>query len=485
MSEVKVNKISPRTNCGTTTLGDSGDTFTVPSGVTISNSGTATGFGRTGTVDWVTTVKVTGDSPITAATGSGYFLNTTAGAITINLPAGAAGSIVSIADYAGTWATNKVTVAADGSEKIGGSTVSPILSTDGQSVTLVYIDATQGWVTTADSTENITGNTFVAASVSGACNTLATIDTDYKIATFKGPGTFSVCSAGTPAGSTTMDYLVVAGGGASGACTTTGNATGGGGGGGWRASATTYCNAGPSSPLTPTSGPTAVAALTAAVQDYPITVGGGGAATPNSCGTSTKKGSDSSFDSITSTGGGGGGFAPPGSAPTQDGGPGGSGGGSASEGGASVGSGNTPSTSPAQGTNGGAGADGSPSAEKGGGAGGGAIVAGGAATHCSTSGVGGAGAGIPNNLGTSGQNCGSYYYFSGGGGGGIAESMPTGGAGGIGGGGAGGNPGSPPAHPGVAGTCFTGGGGGGNKVCVGGTGQKGGSGIVIIRYKFQ
>ena len=45
MSEVKVNKISPRTACGTVTLGDSGDTFTIPSGVTISNSGTAAGFG--------------------------------------------------------------------------------------------------------------------------------------------------------------------------------------------------------------------------------------------------------------------------------------------------------------------------------------------------------------------------------------------------------------------------------------------------------
>ena len=61
MSEVKVNKISPRTACGTVTLGDSGDTFTVPSGVTITNNGTQTGFGRTGTVDWITTPKVTGD----------------------------------------------------------------------------------------------------------------------------------------------------------------------------------------------------------------------------------------------------------------------------------------------------------------------------------------------------------------------------------------------------------------------------------------
>ena len=44
MSEIKVNKISPATS-NDITLGDSGDTFTVPSGGTIVNSGTATGFG--------------------------------------------------------------------------------------------------------------------------------------------------------------------------------------------------------------------------------------------------------------------------------------------------------------------------------------------------------------------------------------------------------------------------------------------------------
>ena len=43
-SELKVDKISPA--AGTSfTLGDSGDTFTIPSGATIANSGTATGFG--------------------------------------------------------------------------------------------------------------------------------------------------------------------------------------------------------------------------------------------------------------------------------------------------------------------------------------------------------------------------------------------------------------------------------------------------------
>ena len=47
MSELKVNKISPATGTDFT-LGDSGDVFTVPSGATITNSGTANGFGGGG-----------------------------------------------------------------------------------------------------------------------------------------------------------------------------------------------------------------------------------------------------------------------------------------------------------------------------------------------------------------------------------------------------------------------------------------------------
>ena len=46
MSEVKTDKLSPRTASGTVTLGTSGDTFSIPSGVTLSNSGTASGFGK-------------------------------------------------------------------------------------------------------------------------------------------------------------------------------------------------------------------------------------------------------------------------------------------------------------------------------------------------------------------------------------------------------------------------------------------------------
>jgi len=43
-TELKTNKISPASGTAFT-LGDSGDTFTIPSGATIANSGTATGFG--------------------------------------------------------------------------------------------------------------------------------------------------------------------------------------------------------------------------------------------------------------------------------------------------------------------------------------------------------------------------------------------------------------------------------------------------------
>ena len=98
MSEVKVNKISPRTACGTVTLGDSGDTFTIPSGATINNQGTAVNFGATGSASWVTTVKT---STFTAVAGEGYFVNTTGGAVTVNLPAGVAGAVVAVKDYAG------------------------------------------------------------------------------------------------------------------------------------------------------------------------------------------------------------------------------------------------------------------------------------------------------------------------------------------------------------------------------------------------
>ena len=49
MGTIKTTNIEPIATNGTVTLGSSGDTFTVPSGVTITNNGTQTGFGGTNT----------------------------------------------------------------------------------------------------------------------------------------------------------------------------------------------------------------------------------------------------------------------------------------------------------------------------------------------------------------------------------------------------------------------------------------------------
>jgi len=103
MSEVKVNKISPRSGTDVT-LGDSGDTFTVPAGASIVNNGTSTGFGPTGAVTWDTTAKT---ANFTAVSKVGYFVDTTSSAITVTLPATpSAGDIVGLVDYAGTFDTN-------------------------------------------------------------------------------------------------------------------------------------------------------------------------------------------------------------------------------------------------------------------------------------------------------------------------------------------------------------------------------------------
>ena len=58
MSEIKVDKISPQSGTALA-VGDSGDTITIPSGATITNSGTATGFGGGKVAQIVTEVHTT------------------------------------------------------------------------------------------------------------------------------------------------------------------------------------------------------------------------------------------------------------------------------------------------------------------------------------------------------------------------------------------------------------------------------------------
>ena len=157
------------------TLGASGDTINLASGASQS------GFGRTGTVDWVTTPQT---GTVTAATGKGYFVDTTSGGITVNLPAGAAGSIVAVSDYASTAASNNITVAPNGSEKINAVNADYTISTAGLAVTLVYVDSTRGWKSVTGSDADATGLSPVYLVATGGTPCSGAICRDYKTHTF-------------------------------------------------------------------------------------------------------------------------------------------------------------------------------------------------------------------------------------------------------------------------------------------------------------
>ena len=206
----------------------------------------------------------------TAVAGIGYFVNTTGGVVSVNLPAGTAGAVVAIKDYAGTFDTNKVTLVQNGSDKIGGSTTNATLDTEGIAVTLVFIDSTQGWLVTDSGLQTEAPTAQFITATGGTITTCG----NFKIHSFTGPGTFTVCTVGNAAGSNTIDYLVVAGGGA-GQTKNSRNpsssqryAMGGGGGGGVRVSPGAASGCWTASPL----GASPAAALPVAATGYPVTV---------------------------------------------------------------------------------------------------------------------------------------------------------------------------------------------------------------------
>ena len=427
--------------CGTTiTLGATGDNIVLASGATQS------GFGRSGSVNWITTPKT---ATFTAADGEGYFCNTTVSGFTVNLPAGVAGAIISINDYARTFGTNGIVVSPDGTDKISAVNASLSLTVNGQTATFVYVDSTQGWINTIDSDAGLVPTLFFQAT-GGLISTCG----DFKTHIFTGPGSFAVTGvAPAPSGNpNALEYLVVAGAGAG-----TGSSNGispsyiggGGGAGGFRYNYPGTC-------------------FTGAAGTFPITVGAGGAnpATP---------GSDSVFSSITSAGGGGGGGQPTGTA----GGSGAGGNGSPSVT-APGGAGNTPPVSPPQGNPGGQGA-----APYRGGGGGGAGAAGSSMTG---------GLGSPVDEAFIGGTAPSYgvpgpapgRYFAGGGGGAGIQSAAAGNGASGGGNGAGSCSPSPSPTPAPSGATNVGSGGGhGSRYSGAIRGGDGGSGIVMIRYKFQ
>jgi hypothetical protein len=247
MSEIKVNKLSPRSGTDIT-LGNSGTDFIVPSGATITvnsggqivNNGTSEGFG----IAWQSSIVTA--ATLSAVSGNGYWINTTSNACTITLPASAAvGDTIVFVDYARTWGTNAVTIDTNSLNFQGNTSPDPIYNTNGQSVTIVYSGATQGWI--------------------------PTVDDDVTLET---PQSYSV------------DFLVVAGGGAGGG-NVGGDGAGGGGAGGYRTSTQTLSQS----------------------SVYTVTVGDGGTSDGTNIGTSGSDSSisGSGITTITSAGGGAGG----------------------------------------------------------------------------------------------------------------------------------------------------------------------------------
>jgi len=425
---------------------------------TIGQGGLAAGVAGVGGTDWQA-VKTTS---FTAVAGEGYFVNTTSGAITITLPGSpSVGDTIEIRDYSNSFGTNNVTLNPNG-KKINGSTGNGTLDTNDIMVVIVYSGEDKGWL----SVENEAKTNLVVENYITATGGTVTTSGDYKIHTFTGDGCFVVSSIGSGipcAQASTVDYLVVAGGAGGG-----GNDGGGGAGGGYRESKdSTLSSPHTASPLAATTG------LTVSATTYPITVGSGGSA-----GTSTVNGgsgSNSVFSTIISAGAGGGKSE---SGTPNNGVPGGSGGGASASGGSTGvgGTGNNPPVSPPQGNNGGssynpAGAGGTPGCRSGGGGGGAGSVGGNA-----NGGGGDGGSGT-----TSSINGTPTERSSGAGGGARGPAGP------------GGNPGGAGAGAGTtngtagSGSANSGGGGGGkgeNPPIDVGIGS-GGSGVVIIRYKFQ
>jgi len=190
--------------------------------------------------DWQATPKT---ANFTAVAGEGYFVDTTSAAITVTLPSSpTAGDELTIVDYAGTANTNNIIITS--SDNINSLSYDVKIDYERGGVSIVYVDATQGWIAYNAANETAT----------------ALVDDPPFIA---------------------VDYLVVAGGGGSAS-----RNSGGGGAGGVLQN------------FTSTSIDASVGI------NYTVSVGAGGAAGSGGGNFSGSNGTNSVFDSYTAVGGG-------------------------------------------------------------------------------------------------------------------------------------------------------------------------------------
>ena len=113
-------------------------------GQVLTTDGTTASFGDiSGGASWQAVITA---DPANAVAGNGYFVNTTTAAFTITLPTSASiGDFISFIDYAGTFDTNNLTIGRNG-HNIQGDASDLTVATERAGFTLVYVDATQGWL---------------------------------------------------------------------------------------------------------------------------------------------------------------------------------------------------------------------------------------------------------------------------------------------------------------------------------------------------
>jgi len=231
--------------------------------LTTDGSGVLSFVDNSGGTSWQ---SVTTGSTLTAVAGNGYPINTTSNACTVTLPASASvGDTIEFVDYARTWGTNAVTINQNSLNFQGSSSVNPVYDTSLQSVTIVYVDATQGWIPTVDDVVTYETATIVRYLVIGGGGGggddngggggagglrggqddangkfTATASTTYTAvvgAGGAGGGPGSAGSDSTLAGSG-LTTITANGGGYGGQSSSAGGSTGGSGGGSGQASTT-------------------------------------------------------------------------------------------------------------------------------------------------------------------------------------------------------------------------------------------------------
>jgi len=165
-SEMKVNKISPASGTAIT-LGDSGDTFTIPSGATITNNGTQNGFGSTSASDLTSGTLPDARFPATLPAASGVNLTAlnatqlTSGTIPI---ARIADNAVTLAKMAGGTDGQIITYDASGDPvAVGPGTDGQVLTSTGAGSPPAFEDAAGGnsprWWADFGSDQTITSGT--------------------------------------------------------------------------------------------------------------------------------------------------------------------------------------------------------------------------------------------------------------------------------------------------------------------------------------